>query len=123
MAKLSGNPQKVSKTRKTCSLFRSFTRALRGSILHSPQGTQGGDLGLGQPSNPAAIESLERSVTPQRLQMLVALKIPHLNGIVIAATGQHTPIRAPDHSLHIARMPRERAQQASGRFTCQNKAA
>jgi hypothetical protein len=42
---------------------------------------------------------------PQGVQMLAALSIPHLNGIVIAANGQHTPICAPEHSLHIACMP------------------
>src|SRR5690349_11618034 len=62
--------------------------ALSGSILNGPQGPQGGDLGLGQPSNPGDIEPLVGPVAAQGAQMLATLEIPEHDGTVIPATGQ-----------------------------------
>src|SRR2546421_3998506 len=41
-------------------------RALRGSILNGPQGTQGGDLGLGQASDARDSEALVCFLTPEK---------------------------------------------------------
>src|SRR5206468_550324 len=45
------------------------------------------------------IESLVGPVAPQRSQVLAVLKIPHLDGTVIAATGQHAAIGADPERL------------------------
>ena len=46
--------------------------ALRGSILNGPQGTQGGDLGLGQALDARDSEPLIGPVTAQRAHRLGA---------------------------------------------------
>src|SRR6266487_646167 len=66
----------------------SLLGALRGSILHGPQGPQGGDLGLGQASDARDSEPLVGPVAAQRAQMLAMLELPEMDGSVIAATGQ-----------------------------------
>ena len=83
----------MSKTSKTgsCSLFRTFTRALRSSILHGPQGTQGSDRGLGQALDARDSEALIGPVTAQRAHMLATLELPDVDGSVISTTGQQLP--------------------------------
>src|SRR4051812_38405335 len=66
--------------------------ALRGSILNSPQGPQGGDLGLGQSSDARDSEALVGPVTAQRAHMLATLELPEVDGSVIPTTGQQLPI-------------------------------
>src|SRR2546430_13257757 len=63
-----------------------------GSILHGPQGTQGGDLGLGQALDARDIEPLIGPVTAKRAHMLATLELPDVDGSVIATTGQQLPI-------------------------------
>ena len=63
-------------------------------ILHGPQGTQGGDLGLGQASDARDSEPLVGPVAPQRPQQLATREFPHLDGTVIAAAGQSAAIWA-----------------------------
>src|SRR5258706_10895693 len=62
--------------------------ALRGSILHGPQGPQGGHLGPGQASDARDIEPLVGPVAAQGAQMLATLELPEHNSPVIPATGQ-----------------------------------
>src|SRR2546426_7182490 len=81
-------PPKLSKIR----LFRSFTGTLRDSILHSPQGAQGGDLGLGQALDARDSEPLVGPVAAQRAHMLATFELPDVDGSVIATTGQQLPI-------------------------------
>src|SRR5579859_5797769 len=69
-----------------------FTGTLRGSILRSPQGAQGGDLGLGQSSDARDSEALVGPVTAQRVHMLATLELPDVDGSVISTTGQQLPI-------------------------------
>src|SRR5437588_11298082 len=57
-------------------------------ILHSPQGTQGGDLGLGQALDARDIEALVGAIAAQGAQMLATLEIPDHDSPVIPATGQ-----------------------------------
>src|SRR5712692_3116523 len=66
--------------------------ALRGSILNSPQGPQGGDLGLGQALDARDIEPLIGPVTAQGAQMRATLEIPEHDSAVIPATGQPAAI-------------------------------
>src|SRR6266567_7524378 len=66
----------------------SLLGALRGSILHGPQGPQGGDLGLGQASDARDSEPLVGPVAAQRAHMLANFELPEMDGSVIAATGQ-----------------------------------
>src|SRR5213076_1468121 len=61
-------------------------------ILHGPQGTQGGDLGLGQSSDARDSEALVGPVTAQRAHMLATFELPEVDGSVISTTGQQLPI-------------------------------
>src|SRR5436190_18832916 len=67
-------------------------RALRGSILNGPQGTQGGDLGLGQALDARDIEPLIGSVTAQRAHKLATLKAPEPDRSVLPAAGEHSAV-------------------------------
>ena len=62
------------------------------SVLHRPQGAQGGLLRLGQSPDPRDIQSLVGAVASQRAQMLATLQVPDSDGPVIAATGQPASI-------------------------------
>src|SRR5256885_13448278 len=62
--------------------------AIRGSILNGPQGTQGGDLGLGQALDARDSEALIGPVTAQRAQMFATLKAPEPDRSVLPAAGE-----------------------------------
>src|SRR6266849_10465816 len=62
--------------------------ALRGSIFNGPQGTQGGDLGLGQALDARDIEPLIGSITAQSAHMLATLKAPEPDRSVLPAAGE-----------------------------------
>src|SRR5437879_4400861 len=66
----------------------SLLGAVHCNVLNCSQCAQRRLLCLGHSSDPRDIESLVGSVTPQGLEMLATLHIPHLNGIVVPATGQ-----------------------------------
>src|SRR6266567_2637199 len=57
-------------------------------ILHGPQSSQGGDLGLGQASDARDREALVGPVMAHCAQMLATLELPDVDGSVIATTGQ-----------------------------------
>src|SRR3989442_11242377 len=69
-------------------------------VLNCPQGTQGGDLGLGQSSDARDIQSLVGAVAAQSAQMLATLEVPEPDRPVIAATGQPAPIGTHLECLH-----------------------
>src|SRR2546430_3055472 len=71
-----------------------------GSILNGPQGTQGGDLGLGQALDARDIEPLISPVATQCAHMLAALEVPELDRSIIAATGQPPPLGTHLEVLH-----------------------
>src|SRR6266702_6760164 len=69
-------------------------------ILHGPQGTQGGDLGLGQASDARDSEPLVGPVAAQRTQSMATLEVPEPDRSVIAATGQPAAIGTDLERLH-----------------------
>src|SRR5258706_1420828 len=79
--------------------------AVHSRVLNRPQRSQRRLLRLGHSPNPGGINALLRPVAPHRLQLLAALEIPHLNGIIIAATGQSPPIGPYAGPLDATLMP------------------
>src|SRR5215469_2359310 len=75
------------------------------SILNRSQCTQRRLLRLGEPSDLRDIEPLIESVTPQYPQLLAALEVPQLNGIVITTTGQYLSIGTHAERLDCPLMP------------------
>src|SRR5260370_37924545 len=61
-------------------------------VLHGPQGTQGGDLGLGQALDARDSEPLVGPVAAQRAQSMATLEVPEPDRSVIAATGEPAAI-------------------------------
>src|SRR5438477_5070485 len=59
-----------------------------GSILNGPQGTQSGDLGLGQALDARDIEPLIGSITTHGSQVFAALHIPEPGRSVLPAAGE-----------------------------------
>src|SRR5437588_10747053 len=59
-----------------------------GSILNGPQGTQGGDLGLGQALDARDSQPLIGPVTAQRAHRLATLKAPELDRSVLPTAGE-----------------------------------
>src|SRR6266516_8153921 len=78
----------------------SLLGALRGSILHGPQGPQGGDLGLGQASDARDSEPLVGPVAAQRAQSMATLEVPEPDRSVIPATGDSFAIGTDLERLH-----------------------
>src|SRR2546421_11801840 len=87
----------------------SVLRVWRRSSLNRPQLTQGRLLRLGQSLYSADIEPLVGPVAPQCPYMLTALQIPHLNSIVVPATGQSTTIETFSKRLDRPLMPLSRS--------------
>src|SRR5260370_12350068 len=61
-------------------------------VLHGPQGTQGGDLGLGQALDARDSEPLVGPVAAQRAQSMASLEVPEPDRSVLAATGEPAAI-------------------------------
>src|SRR6266704_833070 len=57
-------------------------------LFNRSQGSQRGDLGLGESFCAGDREPFEGPVTPHRPKPLGTLEIPHLDGTILAATGQ-----------------------------------
>src|SRR5258706_5753667 len=79
--------------------------AVHSRVLNRPQRSQRRLLRLGPSPNPGDIDALVRPVAPQCLQVLAALDIPHLNGIIIAAAGQSPAIGTYAERLDGTLMP------------------
>src|SRR2546423_813591 len=74
-------------------------------LLNRTQASQRGDLGLGESFHSGDSEPFVGPVAPQPPQPLATLKIPHLDGTLIAATGEPVAIGADLERLDRPLMP------------------
>src|SRR6266566_2795018 len=72
----------------------------RCDLLNRTQGSQRGFLRLGESLHSCDIEPFVGPVAPQRPQQLATFEVPHLDGTVIAATGQPGAIGADRERLN-----------------------